>query len=255
MKVGGMRNMVGKKVLLSILSTVLIGGVLLVGSKLLARESTVVDATQPATGNEDVIVVYGKGKITIKPDIAYINIGVETFDKNAKEAQDRNKVTMNNVLKKLKSMGIDEKDINTIRYSVGQEMDYLDGNEGALGFKVYNIMRIIVRDIDRVGEVINTAYNEGANNVYGISFDSLNRDDAYKEALQKAIENAQDKAATIADQVGVKIGVPIGIYEGENIYTARENVDLLMDSGAEIAVPVEIGELEIEASVTLEYQY
>ena len=116
-----------KKVLISFISIILIGGMLITGSALITQDETVANAAQSTGTRENVIVVYGEGKVNIKPDIAYINVGVETLDKDAKKAQDINKTTMTKVIDKLKSMGIDEKDIKTIRYSVDQEIDYVDG--------------------------------------------------------------------------------------------------------------------------------
>ncbi len=250
-----------KKVLISFISIILIGGMLITGSALITQDETVANAAQSTGTRENVIVVYGEGKVNIKPDIAYINVGVETLDKDAKKAQDINKTTMTKVIDKLKSMGIDEKDIKTIRYSVDQEIDYVDGKRNVLGYRVYNTIRITVKKIDKVGEVVNVAYNEGANNIYGISFDIADRKTVYKQALQKAIDDAKDKADVMAKQAGVKIGKPIAIYEGyqgDVFYGARNSgfkEDMAMDMGAESYVPVEVGELEIEANVTVEYKY
>ena len=83
-----------------------------------------------------------------------------------------------------------------------------------------------MKKIDKVGEVLKVAYNEGANNIYGISFDIADRKTVYKQALQKAIDDAKDKADVMAKQAGVKIGKPIAIYEGyqgDVFYGARNS--------------------------------
>lgn len=213
----------------------------------------------PDASKENVLVVYGEGKVSIDPDIAYINVGVETLDKDAKKAQDTNKSTMDKVIAKLKSLKIDDKDIKTVNYSVNQDIDYSNNKREVRGFIVSNSVRVTIKDINKVGEVINAAYNEGANNIYGISFDVKDKDAAYKEALQKAIDSAKSKAEVMAKQAGVSIQKPLGIYEGlQSQPMYRDNMNLSMEKTALMdaaGVSVSPGEMEIQANVTIEYKY
>lgn len=249
-----------KKIIISILSMALVGVLIVVGAVILKGEDTVVKSASEVENRENILAVYGEGKVSIKPDIAYINIGVETLDADAKKAQDTNRDTMNKVLTKLKSMGIEEKDIKTINYRVDQDIDYSNGKRKLLGYRVYNIARVTVRDMEKVGEILNAAYNEGANNIDGISFDVADRSEVYRQALEKAIDDAKSKAEVMAKQAGVKIGKPVGIYEGyqqDIIYRSYGGMKQAMDMDMEYssAVPMETGELDIKANVTVEYKY
>lgn len=249
-----------KKILVSILSIVVIGVLLIAGATFFVGDDNMVTSASSRDSRENVLVVYGEGEVTIKPDIAYINVGVETLEDDAKKAQDVNKATMTKVIAKLKSMGIDEKDIKTANYSVEQEIDYSNNKRRLLGYRVYNTVKITVREIDKVGEILNAAYSEGANNIYGISFDVADRSEIYRQALEKAIDDAKGKAEVMAKQAGVKIGKPVGIYEGHQqdiIYGRNAGMKQMMDMDTMeySSVPMETGELEIRADVTVEYQY
>ena len=89
-------------------------------------------------------------------------------------------------------------------------------------------------------------------------FDVINRDEAYKKAMDKALDDAKAKAESLAKHAGVKLGGAIAIHEGGVPQTYKEmslgSYDT-MAVKADAGVPVSVGEMEISAGVTVVYSY
>lgn len=236
-----------------------VGAILMVCIVIISSAASAQVEIQPisaALEKENTLTATGIGKVTVKPDVAYIQMGVMTMDKDAQKAQEDNKATMNKVIAKLKSMGIDEKDIQTTTYNIYPQYNYQNNKQTLEGYQVENIVKVTVRNIDKVGNILDAAAKEGINRSYGINFGVLDTDAVYKQALQKAIDNAKGKAEVMAKQAGVTLKKPVAIYEG----SASENVsrqagmalDMMMANVN--AVPISSGELEIQANVVVVYQ-
>lgn len=223
--------------------------------------SAQVGSVQTVTAEkENILTANGTGKVTIKPDIAYIEMGVMTINKDAQKAQEDNKNTMSKVLTKLKSMGIEDKDIQTSTYNIYPQYSYQNDKQTLEGYQVENMVKVTVRNIDKVGDILDAVAKEGINRTYGISFGLLDTDAAYKQALQKAIDNARGKADVMAKQAGVTLKKPVAIYEGsapQSVYQYEKRVGVAYDMGEEArasSIPISSGELEIEANVTVVYE-
>jgi len=212
-------------------------------------------AEQNEKTDDNILVVSGMGKVSLTPDIAHINAGVETIMEDAREAQDENAKIMNRIIAALKTMGIQDKDIQTSNYSVFVEYDFSGNQRRLIGYRVSNNVRIAIRNIDSVGEVLTAMAEAGANHFYGINFGVENQDAAYKEALKEAIEQAKDKALFIAKETGVKLGEPVAINEGQAASGIQfgKAMDMARLESAAAQVPIMEGELEVQASVTIVY--
>lgn len=219
--------------------------------------------TIAAYNKENILTVNGSGKVSIKPDVAYIQLGVRTLNQDAKKAQEENKTIMNKVLPKLKSLGIEEKDIQTSSYNIHPRYNYQNNKETLEGYEVENMLRVTVRKIDKVGDILDAVAKEGVNRTYGISFGILDMDAAYKQALQKAIDDAKGKADVMAKQASVTLKKPVAIYEGsapQSIYQYQRDFGVSYDMAekanlaAAAGVPIASGELEVQANVTIVYQ-
>ncbi|MGV8153715.1 MAG: SIMPL domain-containing protein [Alkaliphilus sp.] len=205
------------------------------------------------------IHVNGAGVIMAKPDMALVNVGVETASKNSSDAQSENATIFNKVIESLKKIGIDEKDIKTVSYNMFRERYYdnearrtVEGN-----FKVIHSLQIVVRNIDNVGVVIDTAVDNGANQVSNIRFTVSDANKYYLEALKLAIENARRKANTMASTMDITSINPKKIIEqGFNIAPLiKEGMDMMAESKAMAPTQIESGELEIRANVQMVFSY
>ncbi len=199
--------------------------------------------------------VSGSGQVTLVPDIATINIGVRTEADSVNDALNDNTAQANAISDVLKSMGIEEKDIQTSNFNVypNQQYDPMTGEPGETYYVVENTVIVTVRDLATLGDVLTAVVEAGANNIYGINFSVEDKEAALAEARKLAIEDAQAKAQAIADAAGVKLGdlMSINVYGGGNpspVFAAKGG------AMGEAAVPMSAGTLMITMECNLTYE-
>lgn len=210
------------------------------------------------------ITVTGTGSIKVKPDIATINIGVTTDDADAGKAQETNSAEMNKVLKALKDNGVEDKDVQTSYFSIYPKYDYsymvMSVTEPTVsGYTVTNSVNVTVRDISKVGEILNAAISAGGNYGGNVSFSISDDSKYYAVALDLAIKNAKSKADVIAKSIGVSIEKPSSVTES-GYYRPISYSDYAYDAALKAvsgagSVPISQGDLEVTATVTVEYGY
>lgn len=225
--------------------------------------STKVNAEIVQNTDENLLTVNGSGTVKAKPDICYINIGVDTFAEDAGKAQSDNSKIMDKITKELSRLGIKEEDVKTITYNIYKSVKYepvfgQDNAKKIQGYNAINIVEVTVRDIKKVGIVIDAAAKAGANTINNIRFDVTDEKDLYNEALKIAMNNAKEKAQAILGTFGANVGKPYSI--DENNYSSpiiyRESMLKFSSDIAEgYSTPVEAGELEITARVMVKYKY
>lgn len=192
------------------------------------------------------IVVYGGGKVSAAPDIAYVSIGVESLNSDLQLAVKENNDTIMSLITYLKENGIKEEDIKTKRYSVYQKHDYTYSNK-FLGYQASSTLEIKFRDLDSVSGHITELTSLGANQLGGITFDCEDVTSYYQEALKLAIEDAKAKASTFTDRE-----LEIAKITEECVYTCMpyRAADTLM-SNAETVMK---GSMEIEAKIKVVFK-
>lgn len=230
---------------IALLVVVLIGNVGLFSNDTLAETDA----------NLNIVTVNGAGSISVKPDIAYITIGVETEDADAGLAQNENKMIMSAVMKALLSNVSNEDDIKTTNYSIYDRYNYKDNGEREKYYLVSNSVEVTIRDIEIVGQIIDVAAKAGANQISSIRFGISNENEVYNEALKLAMESAKDKAKSIMSTFGKEVGAPYKVTE-TNSYSGviRAEYSMAMDEKS-ISTPVSSGELTVTANVLVEYNY
>lgn len=199
--------------------------------------------------------VNGIGRVTIVPDMATINIGVRSEAEAVTEALEGNTAQANAISRVLQNMGIEEKDIQTSNFNIYPNERYnpMTGEVEGRYFIVENTVNVTVRELSKLGEVLNAVVEAGANSIYGISFNVEDRSAAVAEARDLAIADAKAKAEAIAASAGVQLGeilsisvyesgMPIGYYDGKGGMMA-----------AEMEVPIAAGTLSIVMECSLSY--
>jgi len=200
------------------------------------------------------ISVTGEGKVSAKPDIAQIVIGVESRAKTAKEAARQNSDDMNEMMAALEEMGIAQEDIQTVDYSIRTEMDYREGEEPrVIGYVVTNAVRVKVRDLDLVGDLLDKATEAGANTIYGITFTIEDPRPFQEQAREMAVADARSKAQQLAEAADVRLGVLLSL--SEYIIEGPVYVERAMAEGmGGGAPPISAGQLEITIQVQMSYE-
>jgi uncharacterized protein YggE len=211
-------------------------------------------AQQLAAPSPPVIVTSGEGVVKQAPDRAWVTIAAESRGRTAQEAQRLNTDAMTAVNDRIKAAGIAADAIQTTGYNLQPEFDYANGKQTLRGYVARNQVQVRVDALPKVGEVISAAVGTGATNVSGVRFDLKDRDTAERQALQLAVRDARRRADAAASGASVQIDRVIRIEE------QREPIDIgrpipmgmaMMKSEAAQAVPIEAGEIEIRARVTL----
>lgn len=164
------------------------------------------------------ITVVGSGEIKLVPDVAQINIGVDIAKSTVAEAKAQVDQQIVAVLAALKSFGIADKDIQTSNYSIYYERDpYAPTGEGkgeGQGvYRVSNTLQVTLRDINKVGDVLDAAIAAGANQVYGVSLTVSDTQKWQSEAREKAISDAKARAQELARLTGVTLDQVLVVSE------------------------------------------
>lgn len=251
-----MNNILSKKSLMGIgIAVILIAGVALIDSLDLFSG----DSGAQVEPKGKIVVVTGDGAVTVKPDIGYLSVGVDSSDMDAKKAQEMNKAAMDKLIKALNANDITEKDIKTTNYTVWKGIDYNKSPEQQVdAYHVNNMVEVTITQLDKTGAIIDICVAEGANVSNGVRFTVKDKDAYYQQALQAAMKQAESKAVGIMDIFGAKPGKPwrvteIAQYDGPIAYAEAAVRNQAMDSA--VTTPILPGELEIKAQVTVEYDY
>ncbi len=195
------------------------------------------------------IYVSGTATITAPPDIATVQIGVQTFNEDVEEAVAENNTKAEDIIAAIRQQGVAEKDIQTSRFNIYPQRDYQNNRpDKIIGFQVDNVVSATVRDLDDIGKVLQAAIDAGANNINGLNFSVDDPTSIRDEARAEAIKDARRRADIMAEAAGVEVGNVISItetsYPGPII--ARESYDKAAFAGA---VPIQPGELELTIQV------
>lgn len=161
----------------------------------------------PVNTGDGTISVVGSGEAFGRPDLAVVQIGVESFAESVADATSQNEATVQAVLDAIIALDIASEDIQTSNYSLWAEQVYGErGPEGIAGYRVNNQVSVTVRAIDRVGEVIAAATEAGANSIHGIAFSVADPAALEAEAREAAIADAREKATSLAELSGLELG-------------------------------------------------
>ncbi len=160
-------------------------------------------SAQPRTLN-----VSGNGTVYLTPDIAYIYIGVHTEEPAIATAVSNNNTQTQALVDALKNAGVATADIQTSNFSVYTTSPYdkVTGLSTGTNYAVDNTVYVTVRDLTKLGSLLNTAVEAGANNINSITFDVADKTAAMAQARQKAMANASSLASELAQTAGVKLG-------------------------------------------------
>ncbi len=208
---------------------------------------------------KNIIAVNGTGIMKVKPDTAYITVGVETKNTVAKEAQRENAGIMDMITKELKSLGIKEDDIKTVAYNLYPMERYDDKTKKSYiyEYRANNMVEVTIRDIESTGSVIDGVSSVGSNKISSIRFGVEDTEEYYNQALNLAVKNASKKAGALASGLGVTIKGALNVQEvsGGGSIVFRDNLSSLNAVKEMAATPISTGEMEISATVSVQYKY
>jgi uncharacterized protein YggE len=227
---------------------------------LLAAWLLVIPAPSEAADAETPSIrVNGEGSVSLAPDIALLSLTVTREGATARQALDDNSAAMAAIQAAMTAAGIAERDLQTGRFSI--QPNYLHPGQRAgnppeapriVGYTVRNTLDVRVRELGRLGAILDQAVELGVNEGGQITFSNDDPSAALEQARSAAVKDALGKAETLAAAAGVATGKLLSLSEqsfdrGPVPMAATERYAMAMDS----AVPVASGENTYRVVVSL----
>jgi uncharacterized protein len=208
--------------------------------------------TLPDRTMQKNITVSATGTVDATPDLARIQTGVITEADTAAQALSGNSQAMAKLIGGLKESAIEAKDIQTSSFRV--EPRYTNPRDGQApeinGYRVVNEVQVVVRDIPKLGTILDALVKLGANQMNGLSFDVSKAETLKDDARKQAIENALRRAKLLATAAGAEVGDVIAISE-EVFHGGPRPYAMARAANKADMVPIEGGSETLEARVTV----
>ncbi len=210
------------------------------------------------------IWVSGTGKVTVTPDIALLQLGIEAQEASVAEAKAKASEAMERVMTALADSGVAEKDIQTQNFRIRQRTRWDDmlQDEVVVGYRVTNDVIAKIRDLEKTGDVIDAVVAAGGDytRIDDLNFSVDDPTAYYDEAREQAMADAKGKAEKIADLAGMKLGDATYITESSSssLYNYI-SYGMAMPSPAPTPAmvtetpPISPGEVEISINMQVAY--
>ena len=230
---------------------------------------------------ENTISVTGTAKVSSTPDIATFSFTVKETAKDAQTAQKVINEKVSKILKGLKNMGVDEKDIKTESYAIYPKYEWVkiesrkkiapDGTiyypgdnhntkRVQVGFDVSQNVRVKLRDLKKVSDALTLFAENAVENLNGPQFDIDNPDALKEEARRKAIQKAKEQAKRLASDLGVRLGKIVSFSDNTGGYQPLYRMNSMkmlsssMADGGTFSPELPAGEQDIHSRVTIIYK-
>jgi uncharacterized protein YggE len=222
------------------------------------RQPAPVPAPMPGVStSERTIRVEGLGEAKAAPDEAFLTLAMDTLAPTAKAAAEDNARKMDKVIAALVQAGIPRKDLETNNYAVYPEYQppVKPNEEPKLrGYRVSNTVEVHVRELARVGALLDTALGAGANRVDGVRFGLSKPEVAQGEALRNAVERARQSAQVLASSLGVKLGPVLDastVTQPQRPLPVERFQARAAGNAEDVTTPIQAQEQTVTATVTL----
>jgi uncharacterized protein len=202
------------------------------------------------------ISVNGEGLVKAKPDVAQTTIAVDVTNPDPVAAQRDAATRMDKVIAKLKEMGVAADDIKTNQYSLTPQYNYNQNKETPtlVGYRVVNSVAVTIKQLDKVGQILDAATVAGATSLQGVTFTIADPTPLQSQARAAAVKQARARADELAKAAGASLGKVTSISES----TAGATPQYAPAAARSMAIgavdtPIVSGELEIRVNVQMTY--
>ncbi len=225
---------------------------LVIGS-LLCLMPTAASYADEASKTQRVLSLSARAVIKVEPDSVLINTGITTIAKTAQQSLAQNSQKMGQIIKTLQQAGLKPEHIQTTNFSVGPHYSRTrnSGNQSVItGFQVRNSVRIEVKNIASLGEILDQVVRLGANRINSISF-KVEETPALKDKVRKKVmEKIKLKAAFYAQNMGVSLGEILSISESTAAHRPSPYMrSFAADSPVAMSVPIAAGKGSMSSTI------
>ncbi len=213
--------------------------------------------TAPAVASADgtLLSVSAQAEAKRVPDIATLSAGVVTQASDANAAMRANADEMTKVVAAIRAAGIAERDIQTSGVNLNPQYRYAENQPPAItGYQASNNVNITVRDIAKVGKILDALVATGANQVNGPSFDVDDKESAYDEARRAAVEKAQGRAEMYARTLSMQVRRIVSISEGSGYNPPRPMMAMARMEKAQADTPISPGESTLSVNLDIVFE-
>jgi len=194
-------------------------------------------------GDFTLVTVSAHAEARRPPDIATLSTGVVSLAPDANGAIRRNSERMAKVVESIKAAGIASTDVQTSGVTLNPDYHYLPNRPPRIkGYYASNTVNVTVRDIGRIGKILDALVATGANQINGPTFDIEDREPALDEARRKALDKAQARARMYAKSLGMRVRRIVSISEGGRIDVPMPMVRMEKMAASDAGTSVSPGE-------------
>ena len=213
-------------------------------------------ASAPAVASDSTLLsVSASAEASRVPDVASLSTGVVTQAADANAALRANSTEMAKVVAAIKAAGIAERDIQTTGINIHPQYRYAENQPPTItGYQASNTVNIKVRDVAKVGEVLDALVASGANQVNGPSFEIDEPESVYDEARQAALKKAQARAEMYAGSLGLRVRRLVSISEGGGFQPPMPMMKAMAMDARQQSAPVSPGETTLSASLEVVFE-
>lgn len=215
-------------------------------------------STANVTTQQTGISVTGEGKVSVDPDLAIVRLGVEAKASTVMEARDDAAEAMGDIMAALTDKGIEEKDIQTQRFTIYPYTERKTNDIVEKGFRVTNVVVAKIREVDNVAEIVDAVAIAGGDltRVESLTFTVDDPSPFEEQAREEAMADAKAKAEQLAKLGDVKLGKPTFISEGGGFIPMPYPYEVMgmgMAEEAGVPTPISAGEIEVQLNVQVIY--
>lgn len=238
------------------LRTVLLASTLIAGSTAMSTHAqTIPGYAVPADAT--LLAVSVQAEARRAPDIATLSVGVVTEAPDANAAMRANAEQMTKVVAAIKSAGVADRDVRTTGVNLSPQYQYRDQQAPRItGYQANNTVSVKVRDIAKLGEVMDALAGAGANQISGPNFEIDQPEPVFDEARRKAVELARSRAQTYASALGLTVRRVVSLNEG--VGGGYQPVPMMamarMADSAAAAPPVAPGENTVSVNLEVVFE-
>ena len=208
----------------------------------------------PTTPPAHTITVSATGKVTVVPDVARVYLGVTISKPTVKAARSAAAQSMTDIIASLKALGVADADIQTTNISLYPQYDS-NSKPRVIGYQISEQVKVTVRDLDKAGDVVDTATAKGATDVNGISFEVADPAKVMDDARAAAVDAARTSAQALAGAAKVTLGTVISITDATPSSPIFYGYGPMAAGAArDTATPVEPGTQDLSASVLVVFE-
>jgi uncharacterized protein YggE len=192
------------------------------------------------------IYVTGRGMVTVRPDMASVELGVFVLDHDLRKA----KTEADDILKLLialtNRLGVPNSDLVTSNLLVNPRYAN-DDDTKFQGYEVTRTLTVTLHDLSNLERLLDGAVAAGANRNFDVDLKTSRELDLKKEAMARAIDDAKEQAVFVATRLGFKVGSVRSV----NLNKSFTTTSMAATYGAPTAtfLPADV-KLDAEVSVT-----